>query len=291
MRVHLRRFLVSAVVALMALAVWPGAPARAQVDMELVAESIGEAGYYVDSGAGYFKSDKALDLLRDTKDRRVPVFVAVLPKGVAADKAATQLMAAVGRKGTYAVLAGDTLQVRSNTLPPATVTSTLKKATAANAGRPDKALVDFVSQLPKAQQMPPKDPRTVKKPLNETKVGEDRSAAEQEAADSPKTPAAATRKDDGGFPIGLLIGVLGALAVLVAVGAFLILRRRGKATPAPVGAPGGAAGGVPGGAPGAGGLPAGPGAVGGGAQSTPPPGHDQRGGSAADQQGPPGGQH
>lgn len=207
----------------------PGA-AHADTDMTLVVDSVAEAGYYVDSGARYFKSDGALDLLRDNKARHSPLFVAVLPAGESPDAVLNGLMQGVKRKGTYAVISGNTLRIKSNALPKSQVKTAYDKAVAANASRPDKALISFVKLLPAAADLPEKKRETRESPpqppLSETNVGEDKQLA-REQAEAAKRRAAQEAAQDGGLPVLPVAG--GVVLVLLAGGGFLLWRRRNTA--------------------------------------------------------------
>ncbi len=253
----------------------PPTAAHADPDMTLVVDSVAEAGYYVDSGAKYFQSDGALDLLRDNKALHSPVFVAVLPQGQSPDTVLNGLVQGVGRKGTYAVISGQQLRVKSTALPQSQVKSAYDKAVAANGSRPDKALIGFVKLLPEAEGLPPReDPKKIEEkaaqpPLAETKVGEDKAQA-SEHAEAVQNRAAQEAADDGGFPV-LPVAGGGVVLVLLAGGGFLLWKRRSAA---PAAAAAGAAG--PGGsaAPGPGaGAPGAPGAApAAGPQEQPPAG-------------------
>lgn len=248
----------------------PPAAAHADTDMTTVVDSVAEAGYYVDSDAKYFQSDGALDLLRDNKAQHSPVFVAVLPEGESPDTVLNGLVQGVGRKGTYAVISGQTLRIRSTALPQSQVKTAYDKATSANASRPDKALISFVKLLPAAADMPPEskakkiEEKAAQPPLAETGVGEDKAQASEQAEAVQNRSAQEATKDEGGFPVLPVAG--GVVVVLLAGGGFLLWKRRGAA-PAPAGA--GAAG-RPGGSPAPGTGPAGPGTP--GAPGAPAPG-------------------
>lgn len=196
-------------------------PAHAEVDLEIVAETIRETGYYVDPEAKYFQTDRALDVLRTAQDRAVPAYVAVLPATEQADQALAQLVRRHGGKGTFAVLAGTRFRASSNTLSSDVVMQAYTKAVAANKRRPDLALVQFVTALPAAPEVSPRpQPSTL--------------------ADAQ---AARRAEPDEGFPFGYVIG---GVVILAAAGgaAWWWLRRRKKpaATPAaPVAEPAAAA--------------------------------------------------
>ncbi|WP_262401748.1 hypothetical protein, partial [Actinomadura sp. CNU-125] len=185
----------------------PPAAAHADTDMTLVVDSVAEAGYYVDSGAKYFQSDGALDLLRDNKALHSPVFVAVLPDGESPDTVLNGLVQGVGRKGTYAVISGQTLRIKSTALPQSQVKNAYDKAVSANGSRPDKALISFVKLLPAAADLPPQnekkkiEEKAAQPPLAETKVGEDKAQASEHAEAVQQRAAQEATKDDGGFPV------------------------------------------------------------------------------------------
>ena len=217
-------------------------PAFAEVDLEAVAESISESGYYVDSKATYYESDGAQELLRQAQGRSVPVFVAVVPAGNNPNQLLQRLPGLVNRKGTYAVLAGDQLRVSSTSLPESRVKATYAKAIKASKGKPDLALLRFVQMLPESKYAPPKPgmPGNNGKPAPETPPAEVQRQEEQTLAE-PKPPAppeadpeAASK--DGGSSMPLLLGGGGLVAVAAAAGGFLLWRRR-SLTPATPGAP------------------------------------------------------
>ncbi|MGI5167242.1 hypothetical protein ACQEU3_23125 [Spirillospora sp. CA-253888] len=253
MHTNLRRTgaLAAAVaLALTLLSALTGGPARAAgVDIDAVAESITESGYYVDSRARYLKSDKAQDALRDSQERAVPVFVAVLPAGNDAAAVLRRLPAKLERKGTYAVLAGEQLRVSSDTLPAAQVKNAYGKAVKAHKGRPDIALVAFIRTLPASAQKPPAKARqatlaelekegpapasgskAAKRQTGKAGKGEE---ATEEAAGEPGKAAEKTEKSSGGGTL-MLVGGAVVLLLVAGAGAFVLLKRREKpAAPGP----------------------------------------------------------
>lgn len=221
--------------ALLIVCGWTATPARAaDLDWNMVAESIGEAGYYVDSEAKYFKSDKSLDLLRNAQDRSTPVFIAVLPASVPPAAALSRIQSSMKRKGTYVVLAGSRLQATSTALSGPTVQQAYKKAVAAYKGKPAQALVAFVRELDEEKvgdQIPGRTKRP--QPLPKNKTSE--QPAPQQGAPLPGAAAEQARKNaeksDGPGMLPILAGAAVVLAA-VAAGGFLLLRRR-RARPAP----------------------------------------------------------
>src|SRR3954470_1623434 len=122
MRVH--RALLPALVAaaFVLLLGWHAVPARAaSVDPELVAESVSEDGYYVDSSASYLKSDADLDKLRAAIEGAGRAGVIVLPAGVSARPVISRLLQEPNRRATYLILSGSRLQAVSNSMPNAKV--------------------------------------------------------------------------------------------------------------------------------------------------------------------------
>ncbi|SEG46928.1 hypothetical protein SAMN04489712_105391 [Thermomonospora echinospora] len=217
---------------------WTATPARAaDLDWNMVAESIGEAGYYVDSEAKYFKSDKALDLLRNAQDRSTPVFIAVLPASVPPATALSRIQSNLKRKGTYVVLAGNRLQATSTALSSPTVQRAYKKAVGTYKGKPAQSLVAFVRELDEEKvgnQIPGRTERP--QPLPKNKAGE--QPAPQQGAPLPGAAAEQARKNaDKSDGPGMLPILAGAAVVLAAVaaGGFLLLRRR-RTRPAPASA-------------------------------------------------------
>src|SRR5690242_7768121 len=91
--------------AFLVLSGWLAVPARAaSVDPELVVESVSEDGYYVDSGAPYFRSDSDKDKLRESLDGKRRAGVVVLPASADAGSILTRLLQIPNRPATYVVL-------------------------------------------------------------------------------------------------------------------------------------------------------------------------------------------
>lgn len=223
-----RGALALAVAALLLLG-W-GSPARAaEPDWSMVAESISEAGYYVDSNAAYFRTDAALDQLRGAQDRSTVVFIAVFPGSIDPKRAITQLKSAMNRRGTFAVLSGGTLQVASTALPQKTVRQAHTKAVKANPNSPAKALVAFIRQLDERKVGNQVIGRTrTPKPTskhNKTSTAAQPGAPLPGAAQTQQARPAGSESDSGGP--GALVVVLGLAALAAAgAGAFIVLRRR-----------------------------------------------------------------
>jgi hypothetical protein len=212
-------------------------PAHADVDVELIGETLSQEGYYVDSGSKVLRSDAALDRLRGELESGIkqPVFVTVLPAGAAGPGLASQLARQVGRKGTYAVLVGSRLEASSTALPQRAVNSLLKQAVAANKGDPEAALIQFARSFKEREEG---KTGTGKK----TERGK-RPRPSPTPTETVETQVAAQPTDDGG-PDPLLVGGLAALAVALAGGAFFWWRRRSRAAePVLAGGPSGSAGG------------------------------------------------
>ncbi|MFI6518303.1 LPXTG cell wall anchor domain-containing protein [Spirillospora sp. NPDC050679] len=218
--------------ALALLAALTGGPARAAgVDIDAVAESITESGYYVDSRARYLKSDKAQDALRDSQERSVPVFVAVVPAGNDAAAILRQLPAKLERKGTYAVLAGEQLRVASDTLPAAQVKNAYAKAVKANKARPDIALVTFIRTLPTSPQKPPAKARQAT--LAEVEKEKPAPASGSKAEKQTEKQAAKEAEKSSSNTL-MLAGGAAVLLLVAGAGAFVLLKRRKKpAAPGP----------------------------------------------------------
>lgn len=214
---------------------WAAPSARAaEPDWALVAESIGEAGYYVDSNAKYFRTDPALDQLRGAQDKSTPVFIAVFPTSIRPATAITQLKSALNRRGTYVVLAGDQLRVSSTALPKATVQRAYNQAVTANKGKPAQALVAFVQKLDERKV----GNQVIGRPKTPTpKAGKGKKARPTPTAAVPQPgaplpgsaqQAAQQQESDDSGGSGILPIAVGAVVVLAVAGAggFFILRRR-----------------------------------------------------------------
>ncbi|SNR49904.1 hypothetical protein [Actinomadura mexicana] len=216
------------------------APAFAGVDLDAVAEGIGESGYYVDSHAKYYQSDGAQELLRTAQGRSVAVFIAILPPGNDPGQVLQQLPGLMKRKGTYAVLAGDHLRVSSTALPGARVKSIYDGAVKGSKGKPDLALLRFVQTLPESKYAPPKTgrPGNNGKPAPEASVQKQQEQEERTLAQSQPTGRATGYQapEDDGSAMPYLLG--GGAVVVVAAGAGFLLWRRRSATPAPAGGTG-----------------------------------------------------
>jgi hypothetical protein len=216
--------LATLVTALMAAGIF-AAPASlaATLDPELVNESINDGGLYVDSGAKYFADDAGKDRLRaQLETARRPVYVAVVPTGTSLTP--TGLYQIVKRKGTYAVLNGDTLRASSNVLPSTQVKAALTGATKSSAGNPANAVVSFVrltNGVPKNSAI-----GTGTAP----QAGVPSAAAEPSdtATVDAGTPVSATppAKDGGLSP--LVIGGIAAVLLAIATGGLLVWRSSRK---------------------------------------------------------------
>jgi hypothetical protein len=217
MDIRVRRALLPAVLAaaLLLLAGWHAVPARAvSIDPELVAESVSEDGYYVDSSASYLKSDADLDKLRAAIEDAGRAGVVVLPAGTSTAPVISRLRQEPNR--TYLILTGTRLLAFSNSLPRTKVNGLLARAR--RAGNPESEVLTFLDLM--SGKHPTVTPRkkAVAQPSAEPSAG---GATEQ-----PSTaPVAAAKKDSGGN--GVLYGIVGVIVVLVlAIGGFFLWRRR-----------------------------------------------------------------
>lgn len=230
MDMRARRALLSAALAavFLLLAGRHPAPARAaSVDPELVAESVTEDGYYVDSNASYLKSDADLDKLRAALEHSGKTGVVVLPAGTATGPVLTRLLQSPNRKATYVVLAGTRLQAASNNLPKATVDRLVAKADKASS--PQAQVLTFLDLLGAKRQGGKSAPAGRKAgtiPGTMTPATDDTGAG----TDVSSAPAAATStKDSGGN--GLLYAIGGVIVVVVVgLGGLLLWRRKAAAS-------------------------------------------------------------
>jgi hypothetical protein len=214
--------------AFLLLSGWHAAPARAaSVDPELVAESVSEDGYYVDSSASYLRSDSDLDKLRAALQQAGRAGVVVLPAGTAAGPVLTRLLQTPNRHATYVVLSGTRLQAASNNLSKSQVGKLVAKAT--KAGDPKSQVLTFLDLMNPKQSG--KRGGATHKGGNLPEPSASGSAQPDSAAAAPAT--AAKKNDSGGN--GLLYGIGGVVVVAVLATAGGILWRRKQATSAPGG--------------------------------------------------------
>lgn len=222
MDIRARRVALPAVLAglFLALLGWRAVPARAEVDPTLVAESISEDGYYIDSQASYLKSDAEQERLRGVLDKlHHPAFVAVLPAGANSSRLLATLPSRVHRKGTYAALVGSKLTARSTTFRKATLARMLSQAKRSNPD-PGKAVVAFLGLFDH------KDPAHAlgKAVPREAKGSPAAEPSDNAAADPSTTPVAAAKKDSGS---GLLyVGGGAVIVIAAAAGGYLFWRSR-----------------------------------------------------------------
>jgi hypothetical protein len=221
MDIRVRHALLPAVLAaaLLLLLGWHAAPVRAaSVDPELVAESVSEDGYYVDSSASYLKSDADLDKLREAIEGAGRAGVVVLPAGVSSQPVISRLLHEPNRRATYVVLSGSRLQAVSNNVPSAKVNRLLARAR--RAGTPKAEVLTFLDLL--AGKHPTAVTTRAKasdRPTTEPSAGTDDTTASAE-------PVAAAKKDSGGGN-GMLYGIAGAVVVLIlAAGGFILWKRK-----------------------------------------------------------------
>jgi hypothetical protein len=200
----------------------------AGIDPEVVAQSIAEDGYYIDSGAQYLQTDAAQDQLRSQLERsKSPVFVAVLPAGTSLSP--VQVYHLAKRKGTYAVLTGGNLRAASNTLTAARVDGAVSQAVRTHRGDPGAAVVAFVG-LTNGTSKPATTTRRHATPTPTTAAPTE-SSAEPSASSAPSA-AAEEHKGGGNGPLLAIVGVLG-LALAAGVG-YLVYRRGGGPKKSPV---------------------------------------------------------
>jgi len=231
MDMRVRRAWMPAVLAaaLLLLLGWHAVPAHAvSIDPELVAESVSEDGYYVDSSASYLKSDADLDRLRSALDGAGRAGVVILPAGASTQPVITRLLNEPNRRATYVVLSGSQLQAVSNSMAGAKVNGLVAKAR--KAGNPGAQVLAFLDL------MGGKHPVTTGKQKTSAPHAAQSSAAAGDTGAST-SPVSAAKKDSGGN--GMLYGVIGVvvIVVLAALGFFLWRRKRG--TPPGPGGPGG----------------------------------------------------
>jgi hypothetical protein len=249
MDMRVRRAWMPAVlaVALLLLLGWHAVPAHAvSVDPELVAESVSEDGYYVDSSASYLKSDADLDRLRSALDGAGRAGVVVLPAGVPAQPVITRLLNEPNRRATYVVLSGARLQAVSNSMAAPKVNGLVAKAR--RAGDPKAQVLAFLDL------MGGKHPVTGGKQKPSAPPSAQASSGTGDTGASA-SPAAAAGKDSGGN--GMLYGVIGVvvIVILAALGFFLWRRKQGTSDPGTPPGPSGPGGpGGPGGPDGPGGT-------------------------------------
>ncbi len=218
MRVRRASLPAALAAAILLLLAWHAVPARAaSVDPELVAESVTEDGYYVDSRASYLKSDAELDRLRAALQQAGRAGVVVLPTGSASGPVISRLLHTPNHKATYVVLTGTRLQAVSNAYSRATVNKLIARAS--HAGTPSSQVMSFLSLL---------NPRHRTAGGTTQKGGNLRTTPTQTGAPLPSTspvPVAAKKKDSGSNV--MLFGIIGGLVVVAAaVGGFFALRRK-----------------------------------------------------------------
>jgi hypothetical protein len=200
----------------------------AGIDPAVVAESIAEDGYYIDSGAQYLKTDAAQDQLRSQLERsKSPVFVAVIPAGSRLSPA--QVYHLAKRKGTYAVLTGGSLRASSNTLPSTRINTALAQAVRTHRGDPGAAVVAFVGLTNGTSKPAARPSRSASATPTSTAAAEPSAAA----TDSAGPSTAAPKNDEGGM--GTLLLASGAAALVLAAGVgYLVYRKRRGSQKSPV---------------------------------------------------------
>jgi cobalamin biosynthesis Mg chelatase CobN len=193
----------------------------AGIDPEVVAQSIAEDGYYIDSSAQYLQADTAQDQLRSQLERsKSPVFVAVIPAGTSLSP--VQVYRLAKRKGTYAVLTGGKLRAASNTLSAARVDRAVSQAVQTHSGDPGAAVVAFV-RLTNGTAKPATSTRRSGTPTPTSTASTAEPSAEPSASSAPAA-AAEEQKGGGNGPLLALVGVLG---LILAAGVGYWVYRRG----------------------------------------------------------------
>jgi hypothetical protein len=218
MDIRVRRALLPAVLAaaLLLLVGWHATPARAvSIDPELVAESVSEDGYYVDSSASYLKSDADLDKLRAAIEDAGRAGVVVLPAGTSTAPVISRLLQQPNR--TYLVLSGARLQAVSNNMSGTKVNTLLARAR--KAGSPSSKVLTFLNLMSGKQPVAGGAKRTP----GSTPTA---SSSPEGVTDSVSAaPVASAKKDTGGN--GMLYGTVGVIILLaLAAGGFLLWRRK-----------------------------------------------------------------
>lgn len=239
MDVRARRALLPALLAaaFLLLVGWHTVPAHAaSVDPELVAESVAEDGYYVDSSASYLKSDADLDRLREAIESAGRAAVVVLPAGVSTAPVIHRLLAEPNRHTTYVVLSGSHLQAVSNSIPSSKVHSLLARSR--SAGNPQSQVMTFLDLL---NGKPPVAASAKKKSSAEPTTASSTGTGDVAASASP---AAAAKSDSGGN--GMIYVLIGLVVILLLGAGGLVLRRRKKGSSRGPGAPGAPGGPDPG---------------------------------------------
>jgi cobalamin biosynthesis Mg chelatase CobN len=219
MDIRVRRALLPAVLAaaLLLLVSWHAVPARAvSIDPELVAESVSEDGYYIDSSASYLKSDADLDKLRAAIADAGRAGVVVLPAGTSTAPVISRLLQEPNR--TYLVLSGARLQAVSNNMSGTKVNSLLAKAK--KAGSPRSEVLTYLDLMSGKQPVAGGAKRT---PSSVPTASSSSAGGAQESVSA--APVASAKKDSGGN--GMLYGIVGVVIVLVlAAGGFFLWRRK-----------------------------------------------------------------
>lgn len=227
MDLRARRALLPALLAaaFLLLAGWHAIPARAaSVDPELVAESVTEDGYYVDSSASYYRTDADLDRLRSALEKSGKAGVVVLPAGSDAGAVLTRLLQSPNRRATYIVLTGTRLQAASNSLPRATVQK--MTARASRASDPKMKVMTFLDLLT-AKKRAKSGESSGQKAGN---LPDTTGSAGTDGEGVNATPTGAADHDSGGN--GMLFGIAGAVVVAAAAVVGFLLWRRKKNRPA-----------------------------------------------------------
>jgi cobalamin biosynthesis Mg chelatase CobN len=218
MDIRVRRALLPALLAaaLLLLVGWHATPARAvSIDPELVAESVSEDGYYVDSSASYLKSDAALDKLRAAIEDAGRAGVVVLPAGTSTAPVISRLLQQPNR--TYLVLSGARLQAVSNNMSSTKVNALLARAK--KAGSPSSEVLTFLNLMSGKQPVTSGARRTP----GSTPTASSSAGGVTDSVSA--APVASAKKDSGGN--GMLYGIVGVVIVLVlAAGGFFLWRRK-----------------------------------------------------------------
>ncbi|MFI0371444.1 hypothetical protein ACH35V_26565 [Actinomadura sp. 1N219] len=213
---RVRRLTLAVLAACVALFAAPGLPAaRADVNPAQLADALmSYDALYVATGTGKWDTDTTLDYLRKAMgDKKLPVYVMVLPKSKDLPDAASQdgllkqVAQEVGRSGTYVLLTGTSLRVHSTSLSPATAARLIEQARSQGGKNQLKVMGNLIRAAGTAPQ--------------------ETSAPGPAANGGRYIPP--VKKDDSGS-MGTVLIVAGICVVAAAAAAGVLLMRRRKQT-------------------------------------------------------------